>query len=87
MFKALGLSDAEIKEKFGFFVEALQYGTPPHGGMAFGLDRLIMLLAGTTNIRDVMAFPKTASASDLMSECPSRVSPDQIAELHLKVLK
>ncbi|MEZ4814066.1 MAG: aspartate--tRNA ligase [Bdellovibrionota bacterium] len=86
MFKALGLNDEEIKEKFGFFVEALQYGTPPHGGMAFGLDRLVMLLAGTTNIRDVMAFPKTASAADLMSECPSRVSPDQIAELSLQVL-
>jgi aspartyl-tRNA synthetase len=86
MFRALGLNDEEIKEKFGFFVEALQYGTPPHGGMAFGLDRLVMLLAGTTNIRDVMAFPKTASASDLMSECPSRVSPDQMAELSLQVL-
>lgn len=86
MFRALGLNDEEIKEKFGFFVEALQYGTPPHGGMAFGLDRLVMLLAGTNNIRDVMAFPKTASASDLMSECPSKVSPDQIAELSLQVL-
>jgi aspartyl-tRNA synthetase len=86
MFRALGLSDAEIKEKFGFFVEALQYGTPPHGGMAFGLDRLVMMLAGTTNIRDVMAFPKTASASCLMSECPSKVSPDQMAELSLQIL-
>lgn len=87
MFRALGLSDEDIKEKFGFFVEALQYGTPPHGGIAFGLDRLVMLLAGTNNIRDVMAFPKTASATDLMSDCPSRVSPDQMAELHLQSLK
>ena len=87
MFKALGFKDEEIKEKFGFFVEALQYGTPPHGGVAFGLDRLVMMLAGTNNIRDVIAFPKTASASCLMSECPSRVSPDQLAELQLQVLK
>ncbi len=87
MFKALGFKDEEIKEKFGFFVEALQYGTPPHGGVAFGLDRLVMMLAGTHNIRDVIAFPKTASASCLMSECPSRVSPDQLAELQLQVLK
>ena len=87
MFRALGLSEADIKEKFGFFIEALSYGTPPHGGIAFGLDRLIMMLTGTTSIRDVMAFPKTASASDLMSECPSRVSPDQLAELHLQILK
>jgi aspartyl-tRNA synthetase len=87
MFKALGFKDEEIKEKFGFFVEALQYGTPPHGGVAFGLDRLVMMLAGTNNIRDVIAFPKTASASCLMSECPSRVSPDQLAELQLQILK
>ncbi len=87
MFEALGLTEEEIKEKFGFFVEALKYGTPPHGGMAFGLDRMVMLLAGTDNIRDVIAFPKTASASCLMSEAPNVVSDKQLEELHIALTK
>ena len=86
MFKALELSDEDVKEKFGFFVEALKYGTPPHGGLALGLDRLTMLLTNTENIRDVIAFPKTASASCLMSECPSNVEEKQLKELHINVI-
>ncbi len=85
MFEALNLSKEDIEEKFGFFVEALKYGTPPHGGLAFGLDRLVMILAGTENIRDVIAFPKTASASDLMSECPNLVTNKQLDELNIKL--
>ena len=81
MFEALELTEEEINNKFGFFVEALKYGTPPHGGLAFGLDRMTMLLAETDNIRDVIAFPKTASATDLMCEAPSDVSDSQLKEL------
>ncbi|MBE6138537.1 MAG: aspartate--tRNA ligase [Firmicutes bacterium] len=87
MFKALELTEDEIENKFGFFVDALKYGCPPHGGFAMGLDRLTMLLSGTENIRDVIAFPKTASASDLMCECPNVVDEKQLEELNLKVSK
>lgn len=87
MFKALGFSEEEAYEKFGFFVDALKYGTPPHGGIAFGLDRLTMLLLKTDNIRDVIAFPKTASASCLMSDAPNSVADKQLEELHIKLNK
>jgi len=85
MFESLELTKEDIEEKFGFFVNALKYGTPPHGGFALGLDRLIMILAGTENIRDIIAFPKTASSSDLMSEAPNIVDEKQLDELGIKV--
>lgn len=87
MFKALELSDDDIKEKFGFFVEALKYGTPPHGGIAYGIERLVMILSGTENIRDVIAFPKTTSGSCLMSEAPDEVDDLQLCDLGIKVIR
>ena len=87
VFKAIGMSIEEAHEKFGFFVDAFKYGTPPHGGVGIGLERLIMILVGTENIRDVVAFPKTASASDLMSEAPNRVDGKQLLELGIEVIK
>jgi aspartyl-tRNA synthetase len=87
IFKRLSLSDEEARERFGFFLEALQYGTPPHGGIALGLDRTVMILAGEASIRDVIAFPKTASATDLMSGSPSPVREEQLRELGLFTLR
>ena len=87
MFEALELTKEDIEEKFGFFVDALKYGTPPHGGLALGLDRLVMLLTETENIRDVIAFPKTASSSCLMSEAPNCVDEYQLKELGIEITK
>jgi aspartyl-tRNA synthetase len=85
MFKALGISEGEAQQKFGFLMNAFKYGAPPHGGIAFGFDRMVMLFAGVESIRDTIAFPKTASAISLMDECPSSVSEDQLKELHLAI--
>jgi aspartyl-tRNA synthetase len=85
MFSILGLSEEEARNKFGYLLEAFKYGVPPHGGMAYGLDRMIMLMAGRSNIRDVIAFPKVQNASDLMTEAPDVVDPKQLEELHIKV--
>ncbi len=85
MFAALGIDAAEADERFGFLLEAFRYGVPPHGGIALGLDRMIMLMAGRDSIRDVIAFPKTTSASCLLTEAPSGVDDDQLRELGLKV--
>jgi aspartyl-tRNA synthetase len=85
VFKALGMTTEEARERFGFFLDALEYGTPPHGGIAPGIDRLMMVLAGTDNMRDVIAFPKTASAADLMIDAPGAVDPKQLEELHLEI--
>lgn len=87
VFDSLGISKEETQQKFGFLLEALKYGAPPHGGIAFGLDRIIMLLAGTDNIRDVIAFPKTTSATSLMDESPSKVSQKQLDELGIELKK
>lgn len=86
MFRTLGFTDEEAKEQFGFLLEAFEYGTPPHGGVAFGLDRLVMLLAGRTNLRDTIAFPKTASASCVLTDAPSPVAENQLKDLHVAVI-
>ncbi|HHU35876.1 MAG TPA: aspartate--tRNA ligase [Treponema sp.] len=87
IFKIVGFSEEEAKEKFGFLTEAFKYGAPPHGGIAPGLDRLVMLMAGETSIKEVIAFPKNSFAQSLMDSCPSNIDPAQLAELHLKIVK
>ncbi|GAB3050433.1 aspartate--tRNA ligase [Virgibacillus ainsalahensis] len=85
MFKALGFTQKEVHEQFGFLLEALEYGAPPHGGVALGLDRIIMLLSGRSNLRDTILFPKTASASDLLTDAPSEVTETQLQELNIQL--
>jgi aspartyl-tRNA synthetase len=84
-FKALGMTTEKARERFGFFLDALEYGTPPHGGFAAGIERTCMILCGTENIRDVMAFPKTASAQDLMMDSPGEVDDAQLQELAIEI--
>jgi aspartyl-tRNA synthetase len=86
VFRLLGMSDEEARDRFGFFLESLEYGTPPHGGLALGLDRICALLCGETSIREVIAFPKTTAAVDLMADAPSKVDPRQLRELRIRPL-
>jgi aspartyl-tRNA synthetase len=87
VFRALGMSDEEARQRFGFLLEALDYGTPPHGGIALGLDRMVMILAGADSLREVIPFPKTAKAVDLMVDAPTPVSDAQLRELGIEVGK
>jgi aspartyl-tRNA synthetase len=86
IFRTLGMSDEEAHQRFGFFLDALEYGTPPHGGIALGLDRIVMILAGASSLREVIAFPKTAKAIDLMVDAPTPVSELQLRELNLRIV-
>jgi len=87
IFRALGMTEEEARSRFGFFLDALQYGTPPHGGIGVGLDRIVMILAGADSLREVIPFPKTAAAKDLMVDAPTQVSEAQLKDLGIAIKK